>query len=173
MLLTSTRFYVLTGAALLAGGIAFADTSFAPLKQPHDFLKAALFQEQVAPKGDRLASARPAEAQIGVSIVEIVGLAHATVILRGEDGKVLYRSDPRSGMTAISKNMDLPVLTMKDDMKAPSMQHSPTAQERPEEPRKPKRQNTVGCMADVSPLAQASVNRMPSLCLASLDTPLS
>lgn len=173
MLLTSSRFYVLTGAALLAGGIAFADTGFAPLKSPHDFLRSALFQERVASKGDRLAAVRPAEVQAGVSIVEIVGLEHATVILRGDDGKVLYRSDPRSGVTAISKNMDLPALTMKEEMQAPSVQHSPTVREGVEEPRKPKRKNTVGCVADVSPLVRASANRMPSLCLASLDKPLS
>ncbi|MCG7392474.1 hypothetical protein MHY87_06110 [Microvirga sp. ACRRW] len=173
MLLTSTKFYVLTGAALLAGGIAFADTGFAPLQSPHDFLKAALFQEQLASKGDRLAMTRPAEDQTSVSIVEIVGLEHATVILRGNDGKVLYRSDPRSGMTTVTKNTDLPVMTMKEEMQAPAVQTPPVAREESEEPRKVKRQTPVGCVADVSPLARASSNRMPSLCLASLEQPLS
>jgi hypothetical protein len=173
MLLTSTRLCVLTGAALLAGGIAFADSGINSLMPTHEFLKATLFEGQAAPKSDRLMAARSTDDPINVSIVEIVGLTHATVILRGNDGKVLYRSDPRSGITTISKNTDLPVLTMKEDMQNPAMQHSPVTHEGKEEPRKPKRKAPVGCMGDVSPLASASANRMPSLCLASLEQPLS
>ena len=173
MLLTSTRLCVLTGAALLAGGIAFADSGVGSLMPKHGLLKSALFQEQAAPKGDRLVSARSAENPASVSLVEIVGLTHATVILRGSNGEVLYRSDPRSGITTISKNTDLPILTVKEDMQSPAVQHPPMTREGKDEPRKSKRQTPVGCMGDVSPLASASANRMPSLCLASLESPLS
>jgi hypothetical protein len=175
MLLTSTRLCVLTGAALLAGSIAFADSGVGSLVPSHAGLKAALFQQQAAPKGDRLMSAHSAESPASVSLVEIVGLAHATIILRGSNGEVLYRSDPRSGVTTISKNTDLPILTVKEDMQSPAVQHPPVpvTREGKDEPRKPKRQTPVGCMGDVSPLASASSNRMPSLCLASLERPLS
>ena len=64
MLLTSTRLCVLTGAALLAGGIAFADSRVGSLMPSHAVLKAALFQEQAAPKGDRLMTAWT-QAQLG------------------------------------------------------------------------------------------------------------
>jgi len=172
MLLTSTRLGVVTGAALLAGGIAFADSGIDSLRS--SLLRAALIEERAAPKGDRLMAAREAEDRTSVSIVEIVGLTHATVILRGNDGEVLYRSDPRSGMTTVSKNIEIPVLATKDEFRVPVHQRPPAAREGRDEPRnKPKRQTPIGCMGDVSPLASASANRMPSLCLASLERPLS
>lgn len=171
MLLTSTRLGVVTGAALLAGGIAFADSGIDSLRS--FLLRAALIEERAAPKGDRLMAAREAEDRTSVSIVEIVGLTHATVILRGNDGEVLYRSDPRSGMTTVSKNTEIPILATKDEFRVPVHQRPPAAREGRDEPRKPKRQTPIGCMGDVSPLASASANRMPSLCLASLDRPLS
>lgn len=173
MLLTFTRLSVLTGAALLAGSIAFADSGLGSLELSKT-LKSALLQEAVAPKGDRLADARPAQSPTNVSIVEIVGIAHATVILRDSHGEVLYRSDPRSGITTISKNTELPVLTLKEDAQGPAVQHPPvSAREGNEDAAKAKRQTPVGCMGDVSPLARAGNGRMPSLCLASLTHPLS
>ncbi|PVE22137.1 hypothetical protein DC522_22775 [Microvirga sp. KLBC 81] len=164
----------LTGAALLAAGIAFADAGIAPLAQSQEFLKTALLDHPVAAKGDRLMPARAAEKAVSISIVEIVGLTHATIILRGSNGEVLYRSDPRSGITTMAKNTDLPILTMKEDLQRPAVQHPPATQREgsDEGARKPKRQTPVGCMGDVSPLASASANRMPSLCLASLERPL-
>lgn len=176
MLRTSTRLCVLTGAALLAGSIAFADeTGIDTLVQSQRFLSAALFQEQNAGKGDRLSGVRSVDHLISVSIVEVVGISQATVILRSGDGEVLYRSDPRSGITAVSKNIDLPILTMKEEDRSPTVQHPPltTRREGGDEPRKGKRKSTLGCMGDVSPLVSASADRSPSLCLASLGRPLS
>ena len=175
MLRTSTTLCTLTGAALLAAGIAFADAGITPLAQSQEFLKTALFNDPAAAKGDRLIPARAAESAVSISIIEIVGLTHATIILRGSNGEVLYRSDPRTGITTMAKNIDLPTLTMKEDLQSPAVQYPPaTHREGSDEgARKPKRQAPVGCMGDVSPLASASANRMPSLCLASLGRPLS
>jgi hypothetical protein len=159
---------------LLAGGVAFADTGIAALTRSQEFFKSALLQDQVASKSDRLAVARSADHLAGVSIVEIVGLTQATVILRGNNGEVLYRSDPRTGITTFAKNTELPVLTMKDEVPGPAVQHPPVVRrEGSDETRKAKRPTPVGCLGDVSPLVSASANRMPSLCLASLNQPLS
>ncbi|WP_134497504.1 hypothetical protein [Microvirga pakistanensis] len=166
MLLTSTRLGVVAGAVVLAGGIAFADTGIESLRS--SLLKAAL-NGHAAPKGDRLTAPRPADDRTGVSIVEIVGLTHATIVLRGDDGEVLFRSDPRSGITTVSKNTEIPVMATRDELQAPAVQQAPVAREGENEPRKQKRKTPVGCMGDVSPLASASANRMPSLCLALMD----
>jgi len=171
MLLTSTRLGVLAGSAILAGGIAFADSGIASLRS--SLLQAALLEGPAAPKGDRLMAARSADDPASVSIVEIVGLSRATVILRGDNGEVLYRSDPRSGITTVSKNTEIPVLTVKEDLQTRPVSHPPASREGNDGPRKQKRQVPIGCTGDVSPLARASANRMPSLCLASLDHPLS
>lgn len=169
MLLTSTRICVLTGAALLAGGIAFADAGI-PALEFSGALKSALLHDAAAPKGDRLAPSRPALNPTGASIVEIVGLNHATIILRDGNGKVIFRSDPRSGMTTISKNTEFPILTVKDGAERPTIQETPrTTREENEETGKIKRRNPIGCVGDVSPLASAASGRMPSLCLARLE----
>jgi hypothetical protein len=97
------------------------------------------------------------------------------VILRDRDGKVLYKSDPRTGVTTFARDTDLPVVTLKDEMQSPVAQHPVRRQEGNEAPReqKPKSRNPVGCVGDVSPLVKASANRMPSLCLALLNQTLS
>lgn len=174
MLRASKMLCTLAGAALLAGGIAFADFGIATLAQAQELLRTALFEVPAA-KGDRLLPVHPPEKAASVSIVEIVGLTHATIILRGSDGEVLYRSDPRSGITTMAKNTDLPILTMREDLKGSPIQYPPASRRKgnDEGTRRPTRQAPMGCLGDVSPLASASANRMPHLCLASLAEPLS
>jgi hypothetical protein len=169
MLRASMTLVGLAGISFLAGSFALANSEPDSLTRSKDILRAALMQQN-AVKGDRLAAWDGDIQQNTVSIVEIVGLTQATVILRGSNGEVLYRSDPRSGTTTFSKNTELPVLTMKEETRGPAAQHPPVIRrEGSEEIRKEKRTTPVGCMGDVSPLARASANRMPSLCLASLE----
>jgi hypothetical protein len=137
---------------------------------------AALPQRMNAPsKGDRMIAPVPSANPATVSIVEVVGVAQATVILRDRDGKVLYKSDPQSGTTIYARDTDLPVVTLKEDMKAPAAQHPVNRREGNEVPseQKQKARKPVGCLGDVSPLVKASADRMPSLCLALLPQSLS
>lgn len=164
------------GVVVLAGSFVPASFNIVSLAQSQGLLKPMLTMQTSFPvKGDRMAEPLPASNRAAVSIVELVGISQATVILRDQNGRVLYRSDPRSRSTAVSKNTDLPVITLKEEMQGPAVQHPVTRREgteMPQEP-KPKRRNPVGCMGDVSPLARASADRMPSLCLANLDLSLS
>ena len=145
----------LAGVAFLAGSFIPASFSIASLAQ---------------------AERPPAQQPATISTVELVGIAQATVILRDRNGEVLYRSDPQSGITIFAKNTDLPIITLKEEVHAPVVQH-PVAPRREgtEVPpdQKPKRRNPVGCLGDVSPLAKAGADRTPSLCLALLDQSLS
>jgi hypothetical protein len=169
MLRASMTLVGLAGISFLAGSFALANSEPDSFTKSKDILRNAMTQQN-AVKGDRMAVWDGDIRQNTVSIVEIVGLNQATVILRDSSGEVLYRSDPRSGTTTFSKNTELPVLTMKEETRGPSVQHPPVMRrEGSEEPQKEKRRSTVGCMGDVSPLARASANRMPSLCLASLE----
>jgi hypothetical protein len=169
MLRASMTLVGLAGISFLAGSFALANSEPDSFTRSKDILRAALTQ-QAAVKGNRLAVSDSDIQQNTISIVEIVGLTQAIVILRGSNGEILYRSDPRSGTTTFSKNTELPVLTMKEEMRSPAAQHPPIIRrEGSEEIRKDKRTTPVGCMRDVSPLARAGANRMPSLCLASLE----
>jgi hypothetical protein len=160
----------LAGAFFVAGSFAPASFSMSPLAQ-----SALPFETSMSTKGDRVAAPVPARNPTAVSIVELIGVANAAVILRDHDGKVLYKSDPRTGITFFARDTDLPVVTVKEEVQDPVAQHPARRQEGNETPQqqKPKSRNPVGCMGDVSPLAKASANRMPSLCLALLEQSLS
>ena len=160
----------LAGVLFLAGGFVPASFNMVSLAQSE-----ALFHEtstrQPAVKGDRMAGPVSAGNLATVSTVELIGVSQAVVILRDRDGRVLYQSDPRSGVTTFARNTDLPIVTLKDEVQRPVAQHPTHRQEGNEAPQeqKQKRRNPVGCVGDVSPLAKASANRMPSLCLALLE----
>jgi len=160
----------LAGAFFVAG--SFAPTSFTAA--PWVPSEALALAGGASVKGDRISAPVPAR-KPAVSIVELVGLSNATVILRDHDGKVLYKSDPRTGITTFARDTELPVVTVKEEERAPVAQRPVRRQEGSETPqeRRPKTRNPVGCMGDVSPLAKASGNRMPSLCLVSLEQVLS
>ncbi len=164
----------LAGVLFFAGSFVPASFNMASRAQSEALVHHALPQAAAA-KGDRVARAVPADALATVSTVELVGVSQATVILRDRDGRVLYRSDPQSGVTTFARNTDLPVITLKEEAHRPVAQHPVRRQEGNEAPQeqKQKRRNPVGCVGDVSPLAKASANRMPSLCLAQLPQSLS
>jgi hypothetical protein len=176
MLRTPVALIGIAGVAFLAG--AFVPPSFGAASlalSQGDFRQALGGKPVMSVRGDRLVQAKPAKTAAEVSIVELVGVSNATVILRDRNGEVLYRSDPRTGLTTISKGMDLPLVTLKEGSTTPAVQHPAVSQEERDVSRdeKPKRRNPVGCLRDVSPLVKASADRNPSLCLASLDQSLS
>ncbi len=167
----------MAGVVFLAGSFTTASLGIASFAKTDDLpapVQAASATISRA-KGDRLNAPLPGP-RATISTVELVGVTQATVILRDQNGEVLYRADPQAGITVFAKNTDLPVLTLKEETYAPMVQH-PAAPRREgnEAPgeQKPKRRNPVGCFGDVSPLASASADRTPSLCLARLDQSLS
>ncbi|QRM28248.1 hypothetical protein [Microvirga sp. VF16] len=161
----------LAGAFFVAGSFAPASFNMPPLMQSEALALAAAGSV----KGDRLAAPVPASKPAAVSIVELIGVTNAAVVLRDHDGKVLYKSDPRTGITIFARDTDLPVVTLKDETDNPVAQHPARRQEGIEAPReqKPKARNPVGCVGDVSPLVKGNAHRMPSLCLALLEQSLS
>jgi hypothetical protein len=166
----------LAGGLFLAGGFVPSSLSLAPPAQSEGLSDEALLRNiGGSVKGDRTSAPAPAGQPSTVSIVELVGVSQATVILRDREGRVLYRSDPSLGETTFARNTELPVITLKEQAQGPAVQHpvQPHKGNEAQQEQKPKPRNTVGCMADVSPLVKASANRTPSLCLAQLDQSLS
>jgi hypothetical protein len=168
----------LAGSAFLAGSLAPHAFTTASLAQTEAPVEQPLLGQQVASaaKSDRMGIPLPGSERGTVSVVELVGIGQATVILRGRDGEVLYRSDPEAGTTTFTKNTDLPVVTLKEEMQSPVVQHPVTRREGTEMPAqepKKKRRNPVGCVGDLSSLVHSSADRSPSLCLALLDQSLS
>ena len=166
----------LAGVFFIAGSFAPASFNMSPEAQSEVLANAAMpWHMNTSTKGDRITAPVPSAAPTTVSIVELVGVTEAMVILRDRDGKVLYKSDPRLGTTIYARDTDLPVVTLKEDLQTPVAQHPVRRQEGNEAPgeQKQKSRKPVGCVADVSPLAKGSSDRMPSLCLALLERSLS
>lgn len=166
MFRTPAAMFGLIGAAFLMGSLA-PDT-FATATRAAQGLHR---QAQDVRKGDRVAAPVLADERKTVSTVELIGVSRATVILRDHAGEVLYQFDPEAGTTAVSKDTDLPIVTLKELTTGPAVQHPVKRQEGSEEPapEQKKRRNPVGCVGDVSPLVKSSAGRTPTLCLALLE----
>lgn len=114
-------------------------------------------------KSDRPMPARPAQDVSAVSSVELVGVTNTTVILRDRMGNVLYRSDALTNTTVVSKNADIPTVTVKQAADSPVVQKpAPAKQIESKEERK----GRTGCEGVVSALANPDLGRVPGLCLA-------
>jgi hypothetical protein len=138
-----------------------------PQASPADPVKVS-----AAVKSDRLAAVKRTPKRSTVSTVELVGVSQAKVILRDRDGRILFQADPLSNTTVLARDVDLPVLTVKDEDRSPVVQRPVTAPtERREESEQPvstdRKRKTVGCEGPVSALARGNAS-MPGLCLVAL-----
>jgi hypothetical protein len=122
-------------------------------------------------KSARLSAPRPNAARTAVTTVELVGVTQATVILRDESGNVVFRSDPGSNVTYLAKDVDLPVVTIKEEAHTPVVQKPVRpAREREDASENPVRKTSpVGCTGALSPLVKSEASRTSSLCLAALE----
>jgi hypothetical protein len=155
-------------------GSALVAASYVPLNV--DSLAPAQFSMSApAAKGDRLVAASREAERVAPVVVEVIGVAQPTVILRARDGSILYRSDPASSTTAVLKGAELPVVTVKERVDGPVAYHGPTretpvsqtpagSREGSETPA-PARKRTVGCEGAVSSLVKGASTSLPSRCL--------
>jgi hypothetical protein len=122
-------------------------------------------------KSARLSGPRPNPARAAVTTVELVGLGQATVLLRDESGNVVFRSDPRANVTYLAKDVDLPVVTIKEEAHSPVVQKpvAPTREREESSDNPPRKASPVGCTGALSPLVKSEASRNPSLCLAALE----
>jgi len=154
-------------------GMAFLLASLAPAAVGHPSTRSdasAALADSL--KGDRIAIPVAAKTRATVSSVELVGVSNATVILRDRSGAILFRSDPLTNTTLVTKDADLPVVTLKEQGTSPVVQQ-PIPSREGSETQPPPRSKTPppGCEAPLSPLASRSLaNRMPGLCLVGLET---
>jgi len=122
----------------------------------------------VSSKGDRYPSPELKQTERAtVSTVELVGLSETVVILRDREGRLLYRSDPVSNTTLVMRDVDLPVVTVRETTGAPVVRQRVPEQTTTDEPSRDKGQPIpAGCQSAVSSLANKELARNPGLCLA-------
>ncbi|MGO4573042.1 hypothetical protein [Microvirga sp. 2TAF3] len=165
----------LSATLIGAAGSAFLAVSFVPgaLNDPASARSShaarAALTENVAfiAKGDRIAPPRPAMDQAAVSTMERLDGSRTTFMLKDHDGEILFRPEPLANM-AYSFKRNQPAETPKGQPQNPASNPPASLQQTKDEPQKKRRTHPFGCMASVSPLAQASADQNPSLCLAYL-----
>ncbi|HEY0568263.1 MAG TPA: hypothetical protein VGD13_09110 [Xanthobacteraceae bacterium] len=119
-------------------------------------------------KSDRLQAVRASDAQSPtIHTVEVVGLRDAAIIYRDRDGTVLYRTDPISNVTVVSKNLTLPEVTIKETPRT-SVQRVPAVAPTTLQERKHK----VGCDPAFSPVASPSLSNLTGRCMVELKSPI-
>lgn len=164
--------YVICGlAAVLA-------VDYVPPATKHLGVLPALWssQQSVTPanratKSDRAAPARAARAPLQISTVEVVGVHDAAIVYRDRDGRELFRTDPMSNVTIVTKGLLLPEVTVRQGAGSPV---KPVVREVPAEPKPPTPQRIkvpLGCDPAFSPVAQPSMAHHTGRCVVEIATP--
>jgi hypothetical protein len=122
-------------------------------------------------KSDRLTVSARQPSSEEIATIEVVGLRDPAIIYRARDGRELFRTDPVSNVTVISKGVLLPEMTVRartgspvrelpvDPLREQAIERKP-----PASPRVP-----VGCEPLFSPLTQhPSVAHHSGRCMAEL-----
>jgi hypothetical protein len=113
-------------------------------------------------KGNRLVSPRPENSRTRIGTVEIVGLRDTAIVYRDREGRILFRNDPLTNTTIVTKNVDLPEVTVRDPDGIAARPVPVEAPPRADRPRPP-----VGCDPSFGPLADPSLRGLTGRCLTS------
>lgn len=97
-----------------------------------------------------------------VATVEVVGVHDTAIVYRDHDGNVLFRTDPVSNVTVISKGFDAPQLTLRD---APQSKPAPMVAPH-HDPAATPAAIPVGCEPVASPIVQPGLARIVGRCLS-------
>jgi hypothetical protein len=113
-------------------------------------------------KGDALATPQAAQPRIPIKTVEVVGIRNAAIVYRDRDGNVLFRTDPVANVTVVTKNVDLPEVTIRDTAETKVQRMSV---ERPRPTEQPQ-----GCESAFARPSPVALTRLSSRCLAQIPT---
>ncbi len=126
----------------------------------------------IARKGDRSSGSVATAANEEIATIEVVGLREPAIIYRARDGRELFRTDPVSNVTIVSKGLLLPEVTVRERGGAavkPAPAEPPREQvndrkRSPSSPRMP-----VGCEPLFSPLTAPSMAQQSGRCMAEAE----
>ena len=122
-----------------------------------------------ARKGDRLTAPETTAHASRIATVEVIGLNDAAIVYRDRDGRELYRTDPVSNVTVVTKGLALPELTVRRTSHSTVRQvpvELPPEQAREGREQKPKPQAPRNCEPSFSPVAAPSMAHHTGRCFA-------
>jgi hypothetical protein len=125
----------------------------------------ALYDVNRTNKGDRIRAAQSSAQPKDIATVEVIGLRNTAVVYRDEQGRVLFRVDPVSNATVITKDVVLPEVTIRENYRSP-VRTLPV-----ETNNAPAKSTPIpdGCDPAFSPLAVKA--NVTGRCVASRDAP--
>ena len=125
-------------------------------------------------KADRGAAPRAAQASLQIATVEVVGLRDAAVVYRDREGRELFRTDPLNNVTIITKGLQLPEVTVRQNSSSAvkpipvrELQEQARDRTKPTKTRTPK--VPLGCEPSFSPVAAPSLAHHTGRCMAGLE----
>lgn len=111
---------------------------------------------------------RPSYSSLNAATVQTeTAVPTVPVIRSGFDGRILFGTDSVLNTNYLSRRANEPVAILKHEGNHPASKPGIRHESRDEPQKEKKRRPQVfGCMTSVSPLAHASADQHPSLCLA-------
>jgi len=174
----------------LVGGLtAFLVMDIVPIPSPSEYFGASRASTSAAAvllgtpashinraiKGDRGATARPAQTATHIATVEVVGLRDAAIVYRDRDGRELFRTDPVSNVTIVTKGLQLPEVTVRQYNSSVVKPVPVDVLQEQARDRKPpngrERKLPIGCEPSFSPVAAPSLAHHTGRCMARHETP--
>ena len=113
-------------------------------------------------KGDALRVSAAAQSRSEIKTVEVIGVRDAAIIYRDRDGSILFHTDPLANVTIVSKNVDLPEVTIRDT-EATKVERVPIESTGPSAP-------LHGCESAFARPSPESLTRTPSRCVTELPS---
>jgi hypothetical protein len=112
-------------------------------------------------KAALLAAPSAQRARIEIKSVEVVGIRDAAIVYRDRDGNELFRTDPRANVTIVTKNVDLPEVTIRESART-QVDRLPVENSRPSLPPR-------GCESSFALPSPTALTRIPSRCVTQAD----
>ncbi len=115
-------------------------------------------------KGDKLPVANGETVRTKIRSVEVIGLSNASIVYRDRDGNILYRTDPLANVTVVSKNIELPEVTIRET-EAAEVERIPVEEASPDT-------RPHGCESAFARPSPESLTRMSSRCVTDISAPM-
>jgi hypothetical protein len=112
-----------------------------------------------AGKSDALPVTLAKAARPEIKFVEVIGVRDAAIIYRDREGNVLFQTDPLANVTIVSKNVELPEVTIRET-EATKVERLPIESSGPAKPH--------GCESAFARPSPESLTRMSSRCITAL-----
>jgi hypothetical protein len=112
-------------------------------------------------KGDKLPAPSTKQARSEIKSVEVIGLSNASIVYRDRSGNILFQTDPVANVTVVTKNVDLPEVTIRETQ-ATQVERMPVEEAGPSAP-------PHGCESAFASPSPESLTRKPSRCVTQLE----